>query len=60
MVRRVRRELKTKFGWEQIAVNVIVQVVIYLIEKWLGSDSKWVDPHAMPADFCLDDVEEDD
>ena len=58
MFRTARKDLRTKFGWEEIAVSLIVQVLLKLFEKWMDGDLKFVEPHSMPVDFCLDDVED--
>ena len=59
VLRSTKKQLKVAFGWEQILVRVITEVVIRLIEKWMEGKLQAVNPHDMPADFCLDDLTED-
>lgn len=56
IVRAARRDLIARFGWEEIVVTLVVQIIIRLIERWLESDVAAVDPLQMPADFALDPV----
>lgn len=59
VLRATRRELRTKFGWQEIAISIVVQVIIKLIERWMESKKPAIDPHNMDAQFCCGDVSDE-